>query len=62
MQKALDYINLAETALPKTKNNKILLTIGRAEAFIYGGEIEAGQPLAIEAATISRNNKATDDD
>ncbi len=54
MQKALDYIDLAESTLPKTKNNKILLTIGRAEAFMYGGEIDAGQPLAIEAATISR--------
>ena len=28
--------------------------IARAEALIYGGEIEAGQPLAVEAAKLSR--------
>ena len=28
--------------------------IVRAEAFIFGGEIESGEPLAVEAATISR--------
>ena len=28
--------------------------IARAEALIYGGEIDSGEPLAIEAARLSR--------
>ncbi len=53
-QKALDYVDLTEDTLPKTKNNEVLLTIVRSEALIYGGEIESGKPLAIEAARLSR--------
>jgi tetratricopeptide (TPR) repeat protein len=54
VQKALDYIKLAEANLPQTPNNQVLLMIVRAEALIYNGEINSGEPLAIEAATISR--------
>lgn len=54
MQKALDYVKLTETNLPQTPNNSVLLMIVRAEALIYGGEIDSGEPLAVEAARISR--------
>lgn len=53
-QKALEYVALTESNLPPTPNNKVLLMIVRAESLIYGGEIESGEPLAIEAARISR--------
>jgi hypothetical protein len=53
-QRALDYVNLAEAKLPKTRNNEVLLMIARAEALIYSGDIENGKHLAIEAAKISR--------
>ena len=53
-QKALDYVKRAQATLPKTPNNKVLLTIARAEALIYGGNIDSGEPLAIEAARLSR--------
>jgi transcriptional regulator with XRE-family HTH domain len=54
VQKALDYVKRTKASLPRTPNNRILLMIVRAEALIYGGEIESGEPLAIEAARISR--------
>jgi transcriptional regulator with XRE-family HTH domain len=54
VQKALDYVKLTETNLPQTPNNQVLLMIVRAEALIYGGEIDSGEPLAIEAARLSR--------
>lgn len=54
VQKALEYVKQAETALPQTPNNSILLMIVRAEALIYGGEIDSGLPFAFEAATLSR--------
>jgi homoserine kinase type II len=53
-QKALEYVKRAKTTLPRTPNNKVLLMIVRAEALIYGGEIDSGEPLAIEAARLSR--------
>ncbi|MFL5699092.1 MAG: hypothetical protein ACJ797_18575 [Ktedonobacteraceae bacterium] len=52
--KALEYVKRTKATLPKTPNNKILLMIVRAEALIYGGEIDSGEPLAIEAARLSR--------
>ncbi len=52
--KALEYIKRARTTLPKTPNNKVLLMIAHAEALIYGGQIDSGEPLAIEAARLSR--------
>jgi tetratricopeptide (TPR) repeat protein len=54
IQKALDYVKLTKANLPRTPNNKVLLMIVRAEALIYGGEIESGEPLAVEAARLSR--------
>lgn len=53
-QKALDYADLTEAALPQTKNNEVLLMVVRAEALIHGGELDLGKPLAIEAARMSR--------
>lgn len=53
-QKALDYVQRAQAHLPSTPNNRVLLMIVRAEALIYGGEIDSGEPLAIEAARLSR--------
>jgi transcriptional regulator with XRE-family HTH domain len=53
-QKALDYVKRAKAALPRTPNNRVLLMIVRAEALIYGGEIDSGEPLAIEAARSSK--------
>jgi transcriptional regulator with XRE-family HTH domain len=52
--KALEYVKRTKAALPKTPNNRILLMIVRAEALIYGGEIDGGEPLAVEAARLSR--------
>src|SRR5437868_11323672 len=53
-QKALQYIKRAKTTLPKTPNNKVVLMIAHGEALIYGGEIDSGEPLALEAARLSR--------
>lgn len=52
--KALEYVKRTEANLPPTPNNKILLMIVNAEALIYGGELDAGEPIAIEAAKLSR--------
>src|SRR5438270_3582251 len=52
--KALEYIKRARTTLPKTPNNQVLLMIAQAEALIYGGAIDSGKPLAVEAARLSR--------
>jgi transcriptional regulator with XRE-family HTH domain len=54
VEKALGYVALTEANLPTTPNNKVLLMIVRAESLIYGGDIESGEPLALEAARISR--------
>lgn len=54
IQKALEYLKRTEAALPPTSNNRILLMIAHAEALIYGGEVDSGKPLAIEAARLSR--------
>ena len=54
IQKAMEYIDRAEIVLPRTPFWDGLLMIGRAEALIYGGEINSGKPLAIEAATQAR--------
>ncbi len=48
--KALDYLEKAEAALPDTKFWEILLMISQAEILIRSGDIENGQPLAVEAA------------
>ncbi len=49
-QKALDYLARAEEALPHTKFWEILLMISRSEIFIRSGDVDTGQPLAVEAA------------
>lgn len=54
IQKALDYADLTEATLPKTKNNDVLLMIMRAEVLIYNGDVDLGKPLAIEAAKLSQ--------
>lgn len=54
VQKALDYVKLTEANLPQTPNNNVLVMIVRAEALIYGGEIDSGEPLVVEAARLSR--------
>ena len=51
---ALEYIKRVKASLPRTPNNNVLLMIVRAEALIYGGEIDSGEPLALEAARLSR--------
>ncbi|MFL5592150.1 MAG: hypothetical protein ACJ8DI_31485 [Ktedonobacteraceae bacterium] len=53
-QKALEYLKRAKTALPRTPNHQVLLMIARAEALIYRGELDSGEPLAVEAARLSR--------
>ncbi len=52
--KALDYVKRTKANLPRTPNNKVLLMIVRAEALIYGGEIDSGERFAIKAAQLSR--------
>lgn len=54
IQKALDYADLTEATLPKTKNNEVLLMIIRAEVLIYNGEVDLGKQLAIKAAKLSQ--------
>ena len=50
MQKALDYLDLAQTALPQTKFWELLLTTARAIALVKGKELRAGLDLATQAA------------
>ncbi len=49
-QKALDYLDRAQTTLPQTKFWELLLATSRAEALIKGGEFRVGIDLAIDAA------------
>jgi transcriptional regulator with XRE-family HTH domain len=49
-QKALDYLEKAESAKPLTKVKEMLLTVARAEILIYAGDISTGEALAIQAA------------
>ena len=51
---ALEYVKRVKASIPRTPNNNVLLMIVRAEALIYGGEIDSGEPLALEAARLSR--------
>lgn len=54
MQKALDYLELAEAERPQTQFWETLLMIARAEVFIYNGDVAIGKPLALEAAKLSQ--------
>ncbi len=49
MNKALEYLDLAQTNLPQTKFWELLIDTARALALVRGGEIEKGVELAIEA-------------
>jgi transcriptional regulator with XRE-family HTH domain len=51
---ALEYVKRVKATIPRTPNNNVLLMIVRAEALIYGGEIDSGELLALEAARLSR--------
>lgn len=49
-QKALDYLDRAQVALPQTKFWELLVLTSRAEALVKGGEFREGIQIAIEAA------------
>ena len=51
--KALDYVKRVQKTLPKTPNNKALLMIARAEALIYGGDIDS-EPIRISMNKLRR--------
>lgn len=53
-QKALDFLDRAEKARPKTRFWATLLDIARAEVLIYNGQVDEGLPLAVRAAEISQ--------
>jgi transcriptional regulator with XRE-family HTH domain len=53
---ALEYVNKAERAHTLTPSVKILLKLARAEVLIHGGDITAGEPLAIEAAIFTKEH------
>ncbi|MGH2495844.1 MAG: helix-turn-helix domain-containing protein [Ktedonobacteraceae bacterium] len=48
-QKALEYLNLAQTHLPQTKFWELLVATSRAEALVKGGELRSGIQQAVEA-------------
>ncbi len=50
INKALVYLEKAEKALPPTKFWEVLLMITRSEILIRSGDLDNGQPLAVEAA------------
>lgn len=54
MQKALEYLDKAEKALPPTKRWNILLMTTRAVTLVRGGEFRTGGELAIEAGQLCR--------
>jgi transcriptional regulator with XRE-family HTH domain len=53
-QRALDFLDRAEKARPKTQFWATLLDISRAEVFVYNGQVDEGLPLAVRAAEISQ--------
>jgi len=54
IQKAMEYLDLAQTHLPRTKFWELLVTISRAIALIKDGELQDGIQLAINAANQSK--------
>lgn len=54
MEKALDYLDKAEEALPPTMRWKILLLTTRTVTLVRGGEFKVGGEMAIEAAQLCR--------
>jgi transcriptional regulator with XRE-family HTH domain len=55
-QLSLDYVNKSEKAKPPTKSSEILLKVARAEILIHSGDLQNGEPLAVEAALYSREH------
>jgi tetratricopeptide (TPR) repeat protein len=54
MQKALEYLDLAQANLPATKFWELLVMISRAIVLLKDGELQTGTQLAIEAAKQSQ--------
>ncbi len=54
MQKAMEYLDLAQANLPPTKFWELLVTISRAIVLIKDGELQDGVQLAMTAADQSR--------
>ncbi len=50
MQRALEYLNRAQTNLPQTKFWELVVATARAEALVKGGEFRDGIKLAIDTA------------
>ena len=48
-QKALEYLERAQTTLPQTKFWELLVTTSRAEALVKGGELRSGIQQAVAA-------------
>ncbi|HKV59195.1 MAG TPA: helix-turn-helix transcriptional regulator [Ktedonobacteraceae bacterium] len=55
MQKALKYLDQAESNLPPTRFWELLITTSRAMALVKGGQIETGIELAVQAANQIRS-------
>jgi transcriptional regulator with XRE-family HTH domain len=53
-QKAMEYLELAQSTLPSTKFWELLAMISRAIVLIKDGELQTGVQLAIDAASQSR--------
>ena len=53
-RRAMDFLDRAEKARPKTRFWETLLDIARAEVLVYNGQVDAGLPLALRAAEISQ--------
>lgn len=54
IQKAMEYLNRAEAALPSTKFWQLLVMTARTMVLVKSGEIRSGVQLAIEAANECR--------
>jgi transcriptional regulator with XRE-family HTH domain len=55
-QKAMDYADKAEKSQILTKSVEILLKVVRAEILIHSGDINTGEPLAVEAAIYTKEH------
>ena len=54
IQKAMEYLDRAEAALPSTKFWQLLVVTARTMVLVKGGEIRSGVQLAIQAANECR--------
>lgn len=55
-QKAMDYAEKAEKSQTITKSVEILLKLVRSEILIHSGDINTGEPLAVEAAIYTKEH------